>query len=105
MAQTQKIRHSRVLRHRQTKGAATDNTNLLPPRPTPTLPLSVSVVHVNDATQYREDFLAVVDVPVIRLISPMQSHADPCHICDIQRAPGSIRPKVTSANNLHLATA
>ena len=60
----------------------------------------VAVVHIDDAIENREDFLAIIDMPLIGLIGPMQSHDDPGHTRNAERAPRLIRRELTRSKGI-----
>ena len=46
-----------------------------------------SVVHIDFAVHYGKHFLAVVDVPFVGLVRPVQAHGGTVHIGDVECAP------------------
>ena len=48
-----------------------------------------SVPHFDAAIENCEDFLAVVDMPLVGLICPMESGSDTVHIGNVQSSPSS----------------
>jgi len=43
----------------------------------------LAVVHMDLAGEHGEDFLAIVDMPAVRLVGPVQSHGGAVHIGDV----------------------
>ncbi len=60
-----------------------------------------AVTHFNPAVENGEHFLAVVDVPFVGLIRPVQPRSDATHVGDIECAPWTLSRKCPAADNLH----
>lgn len=60
-----------------------------------------AVAHLHLAVEHGEDLLAVVDVPAVRLVGPVQPRRDAVHLRDVQRTPGAIGTEGLAANDLH----
>ena len=63
----------------------------------------LAIMHQHLAIEHHKHFLAVVDVPFLRLICPVQARGDAVHAGDVQRAPGSLGGERLAADNLHLS--
>ena len=59
-----------------------------------------SVVHINFAVHHGKHFLAVVDVPFVGLVRPVQAHGDAVHIGDVECAPCTGSGKFGGADGL-----
>src|SRR5471032_753627 len=60
-----------------------------------------AVVHVHLAVHHGEDFLAVVDVPAVGLVGPVQAHSGVLHGGDQVGAPGAPGAVVLAAHDPH----
>jgi hypothetical protein len=60
-----------------------------------------AVVHIDFAIQNRKYFFAVVDMPLVRLVSPVKTGCGSAHIGNVIRTPGSIGSEVFTSNNSH----
>jgi hypothetical protein len=58
-------------------------------------------MHDHLAIEHHKHFLAVVDMPFVRLIRPVQARGDAVHVGDVQRAPSALGGEGLAANNLH----
>lgn len=59
-----------------------------------------SVVHIDFAVHHGKHFLAVVDVPFVGLVRPVQTHGDAVHIGDVEGAPCAGSSKFGGADSL-----
>lgn len=59
-----------------------------------------SVVHINFAIHHSKHFLAVVDVPFVGLVRPVQAHGGAVHIGDVECAPCAGSGKFGGADGL-----
>ena len=59
-----------------------------------------SVVHIDFAVHYGKHFLAVVDVPFVGLVRPVQAHGGTVHIGDVECAPCAGSGKFGGADGL-----
>lgn len=57
---------------------------------------ALAVMHHHGAVEHEEDFCAVVDVPFVRLISPVKPHRCPLDFGDVARAPGASGSKIAN---------
>src|SRR5690348_8195487 len=62
----------------------------------------LAVAHLHLPVEDGEDFLPVVDVPIVGLVGPVQARGDAVHVGDVQRAPGPGRGKCLAADDLHV---
>jgi hypothetical protein len=60
-----------------------------------------AVVHVDRAVHHRKHFRAVVDVPGVGLVGPVQAHGGVRHRGDQVGAPGTLRRVVAAAHDSH----
>jgi hypothetical protein len=51
--------------------------------------------------QHHKHFFAVIDVPAVRLVGPVQARGDAVHVGDVQRLPGPAAGEVLAADDLH----
>ena len=56
-----------------------------------------AIAHLDLARDDDEDLGAVIHVPDIGLVAPVQPHARPFDQAQINRAPGAVRPKLRQA--------
>lgn len=56
-----------------------------------------AVTHLHFAIQHHEDFAAVVDVPDIGLVGPVQAYRGAVEVGNVQRAPGPVCGEVAAA--------
>jgi MFS family permease len=61
----------------------------------------VAIVHLHPAIQHHKHFFAVIDVPAVRLVGPVQARGDAVHVGDVQRLPGPAAGEVLAADDLH----
>lgn len=59
------------------------------------------VMHINRAIQHDKYLFAIVDVPLIGLISPVQASGDAIHIGDVDRPPGAISFEGFAVDDFH----
>ncbi|MNG14824.1 hypothetical protein D3C84_986110 [compost metagenome] len=57
------------------------------------------VAHPHLPIEHHEDFLAVIDVPFVGLVGPVQARGDAVHVGDIQRRPGAVPGEGFAAND------
>ena len=65
------------------------------------LDATLSIVHVYNAVKDREDFFAVIDVPFVRLVRPMESGCNATHAGYGLCAPSSIGLEIAAADYVH----
>src|ERR1019366_9738480 len=53
-----------------------------------------AIMHLHRAIEHDKDFAAVIDVPFVRLVGPMQAHAGTLDLGDIARVPGFGRGEI-----------
>ncbi|MNI48043.1 hypothetical protein D3C73_1025880 [compost metagenome] len=61
----------------------------------------LSVSHLYLAIEHDEYFLAVVHVPFVGLVGPVQACGDAIHVGDIQCAPGTLGGEAFTADDVH----
>ena len=60
-----------------------------------------AVVHVHCAIEYGEHLFAIINVPFVGLVGPVQSGRGSLHIGNIQRGPRAVTSEITAANYFH----
>jgi hypothetical protein len=65
------------------------------------LDATLSIVHVYNAVEDREDFFAVINVPFVWLVRPMKSGRDATHAGYGLCAPSSISLEIAAADYVH----
>lgn len=61
-----------------------------------------AVMHVDNAVENSKDFLAIVDMPFVGLIRPVQTGSDSAHVGNVERSPGSAGGKVLAADDVYV---
>ena len=59
------------------------------------------VMHINSAIQHDKHLFAIVNVPLIGLISPVQASGDAIHVGDVDRTPGAIGFEGFAVDDFH----
>src|SRR5437899_1682921 len=62
---------------------------------------SIAIEHCNSAIENCKDLLAVVDVPLVRLICPVHAGCDAVHAGDVNCVPCARGDKFTASNDFH----
>src|SRR5258706_2849936 len=60
-----------------------------------------AIAHLDAAIENGENFLAIVDVPLVGLIGPVQTGRDAAHAGDVERAPGTRGREGLAADDFH----
>ena len=60
-----------------------------------------AVMHVDRAVEHHEHLLAIVHMPAIRLVGPMQARGNAAHVGNVERAPGMLSSKRLGADDVH----
>src|SRR5262249_9812295 len=56
--------------------------------------------HLDPPVERRENFLAIIDVPMIRRVGPVQARGDAAHIGDVEGAPRAGRAELLAPDDL-----
>ena len=59
------------------------------------------VMHIHSAIQHNKHLFAIVDMPLIGLISPVQARGDAIHVGDVDRTPGAIGFEGFAVDDFH----
>jgi hypothetical protein len=69
------------------------------------LAVRIAYVHTDHAVHHGKDFLAVVDVPFVRRIGPVQTARGAVHHADVERAPRALGSELAAFNHFHFDAA
>ena len=61
----------------------------------------LAVAHLHLSIEHHKHFLAIVDVPFVWLVRPVQAGGDAIHVGNLQRRPGTFAGKRFAADDLH----
>lgn len=61
-----------------------------------------AVVHIDCAVENRKYFFTVVDMPLVRLVSPVKASCGAAHIGNVICTPGTIGREVFTSNYSHI---
>ena len=59
------------------------------------------IVHIDDARQYGEDFFAVIDMPLVWLVSPVKPSGNAAHVGNVDGLPCMRWSEFPAASNFH----